>query len=320
MIVGSNERLFAWMDEGFNTFINSISVIDFNKGEYKLPKRNMHRSADRMTDPELETVMSSPDNMKENNTGTLNYSKPSNALILLREQVLGTARFDYAFKTYIARWAFKHPQPDDFFRTMENVSGENLNWLWRGWFTNNWRLDQGIRSIMYPKNNPSQGAIITIDNLDKMAMPVVIEIKTKSGTVKRMQLPVEIWMRNKSWKFKTDTNEEIDSIILDPDNVLPDYNSDNNIWTADKSVLEKDIIIAEYTGTFSNEQIAFKVILTELDDFLNATLSDGSSFRLRPSGKDSFKSFRRGVEFKFNEAKTSFSYIQNDKNFVLTKQ
>ena len=232
MIVGSNERLFAWMDEGFNTFINSISAVDFNNGEYKSTKRDKHRSADRMTAPELETVMTAPDNMKENNTATLNYSKPSDALVLLREQILGAARFDYAFKTYVARWAFKHPQPDDFFRTMENVAGEDLNWFWRGWFTNNWRLDQGIRTVLYSKNDPSQGVIITIDNLDKMAMPVVLDIKTKSGTVMRMQLPVEIWMRNKSWTFKANTNEEIESVTLDPDHVFPDYNSTNDIWTA----------------------------------------------------------------------------------------
>ena len=232
MIVGSNERLFAWMDEGFNTFINSISAVDFNNGEYKSTKRDKHRSADRMTAPELETVMTAPDNMKENNTATLNYSKPSDALVLLREQILGAARFDYAFKTYVARWAFKHPQPDDFFRTMENVAGEDLNWFWRGWFTNNWRLDQGIRTVLYSKNDPSQGIIITIDNLDKMAMPVVLDIKTKSGTVMRMHLPVEIWMRNKSWTFKANTNEEIESVTLDPDHVFPDYNSTNDIWTA----------------------------------------------------------------------------------------
>ena len=232
MIVGSNERLFAWMDEGFNTFINSISAVDFNNGEYKSTKRDKHRSADRMTAPELETVMTAPDNMKENNTATLNYSKPSDALVLLREQILGAARFDYAFKTYVARWAFKHPQPDDFFRTMENVAGEDLNWFWRGWFTNNWRLDQGIRTVLYSKNDPSQGVIITIDNLDKMAMPVVLDIKTKSGTVMRMHLPVEIWMRNKSWTFKANTNEEIESVTLDPDHVFPDYNSTNDIWTA----------------------------------------------------------------------------------------
>jgi aminopeptidase N len=62
----------------------------------------------------------------------------------LREQILGPERFDFAFKTYVARWAFKHPTPDDFFRTMENASGESLQWFWRGWFVNNWRLDVAV--------------------------------------------------------------------------------------------------------------------------------------------------------------------------------
>jgi aminopeptidase N len=94
--------------------------------------------------------MSSPDNMKEANI-TLCYSKPSAGLIILREQVLGAERFDLAFRTYVERWAFKHPTPDDFFRTMENVAGEDLSWFWRGWFEYNWRFDQGINSIKYVK-------------------------------------------------------------------------------------------------------------------------------------------------------------------------
>lgn len=122
MIVGSNERLFGWMDEGLNTFINSISTDEFNNGEYKQPKSDMHRSANRLTRPDLETVMSSPMNMTESNSSMLCYFKPSAALTILREQILGKERFDYAFKTYVDRWAYKHPQPDDFFRTMENAA------------------------------------------------------------------------------------------------------------------------------------------------------------------------------------------------------
>ncbi|MDI1317393.1 M1 family metallopeptidase [Flavobacterium sp.] len=320
MIVGSNERLFAWMDEGFNTFINAISTAEFNNGEYKQTERDRHRSANRLTSPDLEIVMSSAANSKEINSGTLGYSKPSVALEILREQVIGKERFDYAFKTYIDRWAYKHPQPDDFFRTMENAAGEDLNWFWRGWFTNNWRLDQGIRSVLYKKNNPSLGAEITIDNLDKMVLPVIVEIKTKSGNVKRIQLPVEIWMREKSWTFKSDTNEEIESITLDPDHVFPDYNEANNSWTAANGVLEKDVIIAEYIGTFSNKQLGFKVVLTEVNDLLRATLTDNTRFSLEPSGANNFKSNRRGIEFQFNEPKTSFTFLQNGKSFVLTKE
>lgn len=234
MIVGSNERLFAWMDEGFNTFINSLSSEDFNKGEYKESTTDLHIFADRYTNPNLETLMSSPDNMKEVNIGTLGYRKPGTALMVLREQVLGSERFDFAFRTYVERWAYKHPAPDDFFRTMENAAGEDLSWFWRAWFVNNWRLDQGINSVKYVDNNPKLGTLITIENFEKMAMPVVLEIKTKSGKVTRHKLPVEIWQKNVDWSFKYNSTEEIESVVIDPDHVLPDCNENNNTWKSAK--------------------------------------------------------------------------------------
>ncbi|HVT86247.1 MAG TPA: M1 family metallopeptidase [Chitinophagaceae bacterium] len=236
MIVGSNERLYGWMDEGFNTFINTLSTENFNNGEYK-PTRpaDAERTASFFTAPTLEPILSNgADNLKERNNGTLLYSKPSAGLVLLREQILGPERFDYAFKTYIQRWAFKHPTPDDFFRTIENVSGESLQWFWRGWFANTWRLDVAVRSVKYVDSNDySKGAYITLDNLEKMAMPVILEIKMKSGKTDRVKLPVEIWERNTSWVFKYPSTEEIESVTYDPDKVLPDYNPANNVWKKD---------------------------------------------------------------------------------------
>nr|WP_315148870.1 M1 family metallopeptidase [uncultured Flavobacterium sp.] len=234
MSVGSNERLYAWMDEGLNTFINSLSSADFNSGEYKEKPEDLHLFAEKYTIPRLEPVMSSPDNMKEANIGTLGYSKPGVALSILREQVLGPERFDLAFQTYVARWAFKHPAPDDFFRTIENVAGEDLSWFWRGWFVNNWRLDQGINVVKYVNNNPKSGVLITIENYEKMAMPVTMDIKTKSGKVTRIKLPVEIWQRNIDWTFKHNSTEEIESVVLDPDHVFPDCNENNNTWKSVK--------------------------------------------------------------------------------------
>ncbi|HWZ16796.1 MAG TPA: M1 family metallopeptidase [Mucilaginibacter sp.] len=232
MIVGSNERLYGWMDEGFNTFINTLSTADFNNGEYKNTRAmDMHRIGAFFTAPGLETMMSQPANLKERNTGTLLYSKPSAGLVLLREQILGPERFDFAFRTYIDKWAFKHPTPDDFFRTIENAGGENLQWFWRGWFMNNWRLDVAVRDVKYVSDDPTKGALITIDNLEKMAMPVILEIKTVSGKTDRVKLPVEIWERNSSWTFKYPSTEEIQSVTYDPDKVLPDFNPDNNVWT-----------------------------------------------------------------------------------------
>jgi hypothetical protein len=231
MIVGSNERLYGWMDEGFNTFINTLSTANFNNGEYlrKTP-RDMHQIGAAFTRPGLEPMMSPAANLKERNNGTLLYSKPSAGLVMLREQILGPERFDFAFRTYINRWAFKHPTPDDFFRTMENASGESLQWFWRGWFMNNWRLDVAVRDVKYVKDDPTQGALITIDNLEKMAMPVILEIKTVSGKTDRVTLPVEIWERNNTWTFKYPSTEAIESVTYDPDKVLPDYNPDNNVW------------------------------------------------------------------------------------------
>ncbi len=320
MIVGSNERLFAWMDEGFNTFINSISSVDFNNAEYKIPQTDMHKTADRMTGTGLEPIMVSPDGMKEASIGALCYYKPSAGLVMLREQILGKERFDYAFRTYIARWAFKHPQPDDFFRTIENVAGENLNWFWREWFFNNWRLDQGIRNIKYIKNDPAKGSIITLDNLDKMAMPVTLEVKTKTGTSSRIQLPVDVWMRNKDWSFKAKTTEEIASITLDPDHALPDYNDANNVWSADKSELVVDIILDDYLGTFSNTNLGFKVVLKEENTLLTAVLPNKFHFILDPAGKDDFKAEDLKIEFQFAADKKSFTFLQNGRSIVLTKE
>ena len=232
MIVGSNERLYGWMDEGFNTFINTLSTANFNNGEYKNTRpSDMHQIGNAYTLPGLEPMLSYVDNLKERNNGTLLYSKPSAGLVLLREQVLGPDRFDRAFKTYIERWAFKHPTPDDFFRTIENVAGESLQWFWRGWFANTWRLDVSIRDVRYVDSTDySKGALITLDNLEKMAMPVILEIKTKSGKTDRIKLPVEIWERNTYWTFKYPSTEAIESVTYDPDKVLPDYNSANNVW------------------------------------------------------------------------------------------
>ena len=234
MIVGSNERLFAWMDEGLNTFINSISEEDFNQGEYDEKPLDMHVFSERFTNPNLETLMASPDNMKEVNIGTLGYRKPGAALVILREHILGPERFDFAFRTYVERWAYKHPAPDDFFRTIENAAGEDLSWFWRGWFVNNWRLDQGINSVSYVNGNPQSGAFITIENFEKMAMPVIMDIKTKSGKVSRLKLPVEIWQKNVNWTFKYNSTEEIESIVIDPDHVFPDSNESNNTWKSVK--------------------------------------------------------------------------------------
>ena len=229
MIVGNNERKYAWMDEGFNTFINFLSAAAFNKGEYDRERGTMHDVAPALYSP-VEPIMTIPDVQSARNLGILAYYKPGMGLRILRESVLGAERFDYAFKQYVARWAFKHPTPHDFFRSMDNGAGEDLGWYWRGWFFETWKLDQSVKGVKYTDSAPEKGSIITIENLDKLAMPAVVEIQESNGKKTRVQLPVEIWQRGGTWSFQANTTSTISQVVIDPDQKLPDYNSKNNTW------------------------------------------------------------------------------------------
>ena len=319
MIVGSNERLFAWMDEGFNTFINGLSAQDFNNGEYKQPDQNMHEASGMLTDPSLEPVMANPGNLKEANLGILAYYKPGAGLDMLRNNVLGKERFDKAFRTYTERWAFKHPMPDDFFRTIENVAGEDLGWFWRSWFLNNWRLDQGISKVKYVKGNAKNGATITIENFEKMVMPVVLEIKTKSGAVSRKSLPVEIWERNVDWTFKVDTNEELDSITIDPDNKLPDSNPENNVWTNEKNGITQVESLTPYLGKFSSQQLPIKITFTEEDESLVINSPGQPATALDSKGAGKFSLEQAGLVIQFNEAKDAIKLSVGPQSFDFTR-
>lgn len=231
MIVGSNERRYGWMDEGFNTFINNISTEDFNNGEYKRPARDAHQTATYMYGTQIEPVYTTPDAMKERNIGNLLYFKPGYALGLLRNYILGQDRFDYAFRKYTSDWAFKHPTPWDFFRSMENSAGEDLSWFWKGMILNSYTLDQAVSKVEYLNGDFKQGALVTVDNNGQMAMPLIVEYTTAGGKTGRKTLPVEIWQNNNSWTFKLPTTEEVTKVVIDPDHAFPDNNEANNTWS-----------------------------------------------------------------------------------------
>ena len=230
MIVGSNERLYGWMDEGFNSFVNDISTMEFNSGEYHRGKMNMHMAALQFGSENIEPLITAPDNLKERNMG-LQYYKTAMVLWLLRDNVIGAKRFDDGFKEYINRWAYKHPAPNDFFRTMEDVSGEDLGWFWRSWVLNSWRLDQAITNVEYVEGDPTKGALITIKNMKEIPMPVTIEITTISDKKIRKELPVDIWRKNVTWKFMVDTSEAFEKVMIDPDFEYPDVDAKNNYWS-----------------------------------------------------------------------------------------
>ena len=227
MIVGSNERKFPWMDEGFNTFINSVSTREFNKGEY-FRNADQQRIIKSVVARDPEPIMSTLYVVKGLNQGWTAYDKPALGLTILREQILGRERFDYAFQTYIERWAFKHPTPWDFFHTMDNVAGEDLSWFWNEWFFTNWYLDQSVKKIEYVDNDSSKGSMITIENMQSLALPVTIAINEQNGKSDTVRLPAEIWQRGPVWTFKYPSTSKIESLIIDPLHVLPDINPSNN--------------------------------------------------------------------------------------------
>ena len=255
MIVGSNERKYAWMDEGFNTFINGVDTKVFNKGEYWEPA-DQQKAATAMFAPGADPIMSTPDVIQPDYLGYAAYEKPALGLKILREQILGEQRFDYAFKTYIKRWAFKHPTPWDFFHTMDNAAGEDLSWFWNEWFTTTLTLDQSVKAIDYVENDPTKGSLITIENNEGMALPAIINIKEENGNSSTVKLPAEIWQRGGVWTFAYKSTSKITFATLDPDHVLPDIKPDNNSLSG--LSMAKDVtvnsVIKKYLDAIGGEQ------------------------------------------------------------------
>jgi len=154
MVVGSNERRYAWMDEGFNEFINYYDWIK----RFGLPPEHRGSLRDYLamtTSGQERPVMSFADQIPGMFLGPAAYDKPAIALRLLREVVVGPDRFDAAFREYFRRWAYKHPTPADFFRTMEDAVGEDLSWFWRGWLYTTAQLDQAVRQLRERRGRPA---------------------------------------------------------------------------------------------------------------------------------------------------------------------
>ncbi|MEH0008180.1 MAG: M1 family metallopeptidase [Flavobacteriales bacterium] len=230
MIVGSDERRYFWMDEGFNTFMNGLCTADFNGGAYDTPAKDY--VVDYCFNPHRESTMTIPDVQRVQNLAADAYYKPAMGLRVLRDVILGKDRFDYAFKTYVHRWAFKHPKPWDFFHSMENAAGEDLDWFWREWFFKNYKLDQAVKSVHYIDGDPTKGALITVENRDQMALPVIAKITESNGKTGVIKLPVEIWQKGDTWTFRYDSHSNIERVALDPEHRLPDINPDNNTWVS----------------------------------------------------------------------------------------
>ena len=239
MIVGSNERRDAWMDEGFNTFIDTYESDDFNHGEYG-PKRDAEYAPGGgnpvdeilplLADPQAPPILSRADTVIEKYRHPMTYFKAALGLRLLRENILGHERFDHAFRRYIAAWAFKHPKPADFFRAMDSDAGEDLSYFWRGWYFNNWQMDLAVTSVGYVHDDPKQGALVTVAAKDKLVMPATLRVAFADGSSKDIRLPAETWIRQAATAVPVGGTSAVVRATIDPDHQLPDKDRSNNSY------------------------------------------------------------------------------------------
>lgn len=230
MVVGSDERRYAWMDEGFNTFINIFSEEDYFKRDDSRRRRGEAMFA-LMNDqaPTAQPIMTYANRYRtQGNLGSLAYIKPALGLYTLRNKVLGPDVFDAAFREYSARWAFKHPQPADFFRTIEDVSGRDLDWFWRGWFYTTATLDQAVDSVA----TTNGGVKVLLRNVGQQVMPVELTLTFNDGTTALYKYPVEIWYKGDKYTAVIPTDKTVVAAQVNADGGFPDANPQNDGWKA----------------------------------------------------------------------------------------
>jgi hypothetical protein len=229
MIVGSNERRYAWMDEGFNTYLNAFA------SEARYPGQNAYPGyvknwSDAVTQGTQSPLMTAPDNIDASALGAIGYRKPAVALLTLRNHIVGADLFDTAFREYIRTWAFKHPTPGDFFRSIENSVGEDLSWFWHSFFYTTDVLDIGIDSVSTRRSDGQTFAVIMLRRNTSIPFPVRLRVAYADGTTQDFSLPVNIWSGGNRFEAVLPVRGPVTGVRLWPDPSVPDWNSANDTW------------------------------------------------------------------------------------------
>ena len=259
MIVNSDERQWTWMDEGLNSYLEMLAELDYEENyplKRGLPKNIVgYMSGDQS---QIAPIMSKGDNVYS--FGNNAYGKPATALWILRETIMGKELFDHAFRTYSQRWMFKHPSPADFFRTMEDASGIDLDWFWRGWFYTTDFNDIGIKGVKKFQTNTADDTVEFIEDTSKglgfvkknenskyhyeitynkpggLVMPIIVEFTYTDGTKERKTYPAQIWRYNDKEVTKVfSSSKEIESIMIDPNLETADVDTSNNSFPKEKA-------------------------------------------------------------------------------------
>jgi hypothetical protein len=208
MIINSDERQWSWMDEGLNTFVEYLAEELWDN---KFPSRRgpAFSITDYMKLPkdQLEPIMTNSENII--GFGPNAYSKPATGLNILRETIMGRELFDYAFKEYARRWAFKHPTPADLFRTMEDASAEDLDWFWRGWFYSTDVTDIALDSVKYARAdlNATSPRMRDTTVMQGLAKPQVnsfediSKVRNREDKNIRFQTDLDTSLRDFYWRY-----------------------------------------------------------------------------------------------------------------------
>ena len=239
MILASDERRWGWMDEGMNSFIQYYAEKDWDPAypSNRGPAKNI---VAYFKDPAQVPMMTESD-LAYANYGNQAYSKPAATLVMLREQVLEPAQFDRALHEYAANWIFKKPQPADFFRTIVNGAGEQLNWFWRGLFYTSYANDQALTNVETQNASELTGGPstkkyyhrITIEQKAGLVMPIQLGITYDDGSTATVKLPADVWRFNeKTFTYGFFSDKPLSQVVVDPNEVFADINRENNTWKA----------------------------------------------------------------------------------------
>jgi len=225
MVAGSDERNYAWMDEGLASFAEDIAFDDiFPGGDSGLNTMNGYL---RIAGTDAETPSMRPADLYGpfGNRGMASYGKPATVMRALRT-LLGPAVFDDAMKTYLRRWAFKHPNPLDLFWTYEDVTGQDLDWYFYPWMYTTGVMDQAVTGV----EQGSGTATILLEDRGEIPMPAIVEVVTDTGNRSRQLMPVTAW-NGKVARVQVRAPGRVVEVTLDPEQRLPDVNRQDNRWT-----------------------------------------------------------------------------------------
>lgn len=233
MIVGNNERLYAWMDEGFNTFINIYSARAYFPDQAWLRARGQAEQwAQFAATGRDEPGITPADRVTPELLGQVAYNKPATGLYLLRHAVLDSTRFDAAFRDYVRHWAFKHPTPADFFRSIEDGVGEDLSYFWRGWFYRTDVVDEAVDSVKTRRDTTGTTYTgIFLASPGGLPMPVDLRLTFADASNEDVRLPVEVWFEGNRFTYVRAFAKELVKVEIDPEKNFPDVRRQNNVWS-----------------------------------------------------------------------------------------